>query len=378
MVGGESGPNARPMDEDWVRSLVQAGPAVPCGRVARCCEPNGEAMTMKHCPLWCGSRAAWAAKSGPTCGDCEHGCGRESGGRVWCQPSRLYRYPGLRVPPGCPHFTPKAPDATTAGAMACDRCNDTGLDSETGSACYYCGAFDKLSAERSDPERAPRRTCTESQMLGRRGWRTPMTDPKLSDEIRSGAVQVFFDGPNHVRAGSQNRWPHHLLADRVAELEASLETTGRERDELQEQCDAIPTDAEFGREAEELRSGIENLIADEHEVSATELQRLLDTVDARDSLSHLEMVEQERDAAIESLAVCDDADELAGVHEDRAELKARQAVDSWMASGPHRSLAIMVDGLLIAYDISDDDNELLVCRRSYPLLADALGLDWRK
>lgn len=43
-----------------------------------------------------------------------------------------------------------------------------------------------------------------------------------------------------------------------------------------------------GAEAEELRSGIEKLIAEGDQVCCWQLQRLLDRVDARDSLAYLE------------------------------------------------------------------------------------------
>jgi hypothetical protein len=43
-----------------------------------------------------------------------------------------------------------------------------------------------------------------------------------------------------------------------------------------------------GGEAEELRAGIERLIKDNRRVDVSALQRLLDSVDARDSLAHLE------------------------------------------------------------------------------------------
>lgn len=43
-----------------------------------------------------------------------------------------------------------------------------------------------------------------------------------------------------------------------------------------------------GAEAEELRKGVEKLLTDGADVSFIDLQRLLDRVDARDSLAFLE------------------------------------------------------------------------------------------
>lgn len=60
-----------------------------------------------------------------------------------------------------------------------------------------------------------------------------------------------------------------------------------------EQLD-IPATMEPGREAEELRSGIEQLIESHLRVDAGALQRLLDRIDARDSLAHLERTDDLR------------------------------------------------------------------------------------
>lgn len=51
-----------------------------------------------------------------------------------------------------------------------------------------------------------------------------------------------------------------------------------------------------GAEAEELREGIEELLADGEGATAEELQRLLERVDARDSLSYLEATRRGRKA----------------------------------------------------------------------------------
>jgi len=86
---------------------------------------------------------------------------------------------------------------------------------------------------------------------------------------------------------------------RVRELETNLEETRRlalaqvERvralqGELEE-AEAQPKgDPVAGKEAEELRSGLEALIALGADVGLSELQRLLDGIDARDSLAYLE------------------------------------------------------------------------------------------
>lgn len=54
---------------------------------------------------------------------------------------------------------------------------------------------------------------------------------------------------------------------------------------------SVHMDSQHGKEAEELRKGIETLIAgcsEDDGVPAHELQRLLDRIDACDSLAHLE------------------------------------------------------------------------------------------
>jgi hypothetical protein len=48
-----------------------------------------------------------------------------------------------------------------------------------------------------------------------------------------------------------------------------------------------------GAEAEELRAGIEELIERDKKVKPKELQRLLDSIDARDSLAYREWIEDQ-------------------------------------------------------------------------------------
>lgn len=59
-------------------------------------------------------------------------------------------------------------------------------------------------------------------------------------------------------------------------------------DDAPEPMCTVHGNVEHGREAEELRSGIEELIREGDQVSVTQLQRLLDEVDARDSLAFSE------------------------------------------------------------------------------------------
>ena len=77
----------------------------------------------------------------------------------------------------------------------------------------------------------------------------------------------------------------------------ALIAAARERDERLSRLDVEP---ERGREAEELRHGIEKLLDGEPEaVPVARLRRLLDEVDARDSLAFL-VAARERDAVREA------------------------------------------------------------------------------
>lgn len=55
----------------------------------------------------------------------------------------------------------------------------------------------------------------------------------------------------------------------------------------------VHADSEHGWEAEELRHGLEELIKGGDDVSAKDIQRLLDRVDACDSLAYLERAKAE-------------------------------------------------------------------------------------
>jgi hypothetical protein len=103
------------------------------------------------------------------------------------------------------------------------------------------------------------------------------------------------------------------LAKVVAVKEERIRELELEHDELDAKLDAIESKAPDGREAEELRHGLEALMRDGVEayeelggmpdtyVPTDKLQRLLDDVDARDSLAYLEHVEKELVAKVAEL-----------------------------------------------------------------------------
>lgn len=113
-----------------------------------------------------------------------------------------------------------------------------------------------------------------------------MTDPKMSwarEVIAERERRAARERDDTLTAALSEA---ERLRARVAELEA-------EKNDLL--AGMFPGCPVAGKEAEELRSGIEQLIEENGDgpigrsaVGAGDLQRLLDRVDARDSLAHLE------------------------------------------------------------------------------------------
>lgn len=91
---------------------------------------------------------------------------------------------------------------------------------------------------------------------------------------------------------SSNKDALRAMADQLEAAQARIDDLEGEARDLG--C-AVHVGAVHGGEAEELRAGIEQLIADDEELIwravRRELQDLLDRVDARDSLAHLERID---------------------------------------------------------------------------------------
>jgi len=103
-----------------------------------------------------------------------------------------------------------------------------------------------------------------------------------------------------------NRAPD--LSIRDSPMVESIDGVGFDHDTLKRKACPVHADQEHGGEAEELRKGIERILAAFPDKASRrvrwmrdELQHLLDDVDARDSLAWLERHDEKREAEVNRL-----------------------------------------------------------------------------